>query len=160
MLYLDYDGVLHPSEVYLIDGEPKLQLYNDQDLTLFCWAPILQSILDDLDPAGRVRIVLSTSWVRVLGYERALASLPEGLRQRVIGRVRINLLNEFPRGVTVADDAAHREIEHWLAIDDDAWGWPVEHRHRLIHTSGGEGIGCSKAQDDLRKKLEYWMGRT
>lgn len=78
ILFLDFDGVLHPGEVYLRNGTPAL----DEQGELFMWAPILEEILADF-PA--VRVVLSTTWVVHLGFERARKRLPATLQRRVIG---------------------------------------------------------------------------
>jgi hypothetical protein len=67
ILFLDYDGVLHPEQVYLVDGRPKFR----GEGTLFMWAPIL---IKALSPFPKVKIVLSTSWVRLRGFNRAKKS--------------------------------------------------------------------------------------
>ena len=78
ILFLDFDGVLHPDAVYLSRQGPTLK----SEGTLFMWAPILANLLDDFPI---ISLVLSTSWVRHLGYKRALGYLPIELRERVIG---------------------------------------------------------------------------
>lgn len=64
ILFLDYDGVLHPDSAHLIRGSPVLRAEGE----LLMWMPILEDILE---PYPDVSIVLSTSWVRVLGFSRA-----------------------------------------------------------------------------------------
>jgi len=54
LLFLDYDGVLHPDEVYLKRGRPVLRGPGE----LFMWVPHLLSAIEGAD----VRIVLSTSF--------------------------------------------------------------------------------------------------
>ena len=78
ILFLDFDGVLHPDAVYLEKGRPVLHAEGE----LFMWAGHLVEAL-----AGRpeVRIVLSTSWARELRFARARDHLPAELRARVIG---------------------------------------------------------------------------
>jgi hypothetical protein len=155
-LYLDFDGVLHPSEVYLVDGEPVLQLCNDQSpemLFLFCWASILESMLDDFDPEGRIKIILSTSWVRVLGFDESKARLPEGLQNRVIRKMRRSMLNDFPRGVEISEDARRSGLEHWIAIDDDAWAWPEEHLNELVWCDPTTGVASRRVQELLKQKI-------
>ncbi|MGB7389415.1 MAG: HAD domain-containing protein, partial [Pseudomonas neustonica] len=69
LLFLDYDGVLHPDEVFLLsNGRVELRA----DGSLFMWAPTLMELISDLD----VQVVLSTSWVRYLGFKRARKALP------------------------------------------------------------------------------------
>ena len=64
ILFLDYDGVLHPDDVYLECGRPVLHATGQ----LFMWAPLLEDALADHPD---VRIVLSTSWARELRFTRA-----------------------------------------------------------------------------------------
>ena len=56
ILYLDFDGVLHPDEVYIVKDKVVLRAEG----RLFMWADRLAEALADR-PA--VRVVLSTSWV-------------------------------------------------------------------------------------------------
>lgn len=79
ILFLDYDGVLHPDAVYRrLNGQIELRVPGE----LFMWAPLLEKIIEEYP---ELRIVLSTSWVRVLGFRRARGYLPAKLAARVIG---------------------------------------------------------------------------
>lgn len=78
ILFLDFDGVLHPDQVYLVHGRPVLR----DEGHLFMWTPLLE---DALNPLPDVQIVLSTSWVRELNFKRASNFFPEALRRRIIG---------------------------------------------------------------------------
>ena len=81
LLYLDYDGVLHHEDVR---WHPRRGVYLNAppEFRLFQHAELLETLLA---PHPDVSIVLSTSWVRVLGYSRSVKRLPPGLRERVIG---------------------------------------------------------------------------
>ena len=50
--------------------------------SLFMWADLLINVLED---CPHVQLVLSTSWVRHLGFSRARSYLPTPLYARVIG---------------------------------------------------------------------------
>ena len=78
ILFLDFDGVLHPDAVYLERGRPVLRADGEP----FMWSCHL---VDALASASHVRIVLSTSWARELRFARARDYLPAELRPRVIG---------------------------------------------------------------------------
>lgn len=87
ILFLDFDGVLHPFPVYRIRGRgivlKTAELPEEFDhLDLFCYTCHLEEILADF-PA--VKIVLSTSWVQVIGFSRTVGRLPAEIRRRVIG---------------------------------------------------------------------------
>jgi hypothetical protein len=135
-LYLDYDGILHPADVRVTKAEPRRpRVYQGNratDRPLLEHAALLERVLA---PFPDVKIILSTSWVRVLGYEFALQQLPLALRERVIGTVWQGFLLEHPprsRYDAIQTDANTRGLQRWLALDDDVEGWPEEERYRLI----------------------------
>ena len=64
-LFLDFDGVLHPDEVYRVGGRIVLRV---DGFSLFEWSSILDELLA---PYPGTQIVLSTSWVRILGFDEA-----------------------------------------------------------------------------------------
>lgn len=154
VLFLDFDGVLHPSEVYLINDEAELRVSDNPGLRLFCWAPILESILDDYDPAGRVKIVLSTTWGHRWGWEVAAARLSVGLSNRVVGGTSPA---QISRGLQIKNHVEQMNIHNWLALDDDVWGWPGEYRHRLVLTESDVGLSSLKTQLEFKNKLDNFL---
>lgn len=148
ILFLDYDGVLHPDAAYIENGRPVLRAEGE----FFMWAPLLVDVLAD---HPRVRIVLSTSWVRILRFDRARERLPAALARRVIGSTWHSAMAKHPEAVhklypTWWDEATRyaqikRYVDRagltkWLAIDDHDEGWAEEDRVRLIHTQSETGI--------------------
>lgn len=161
ILFLDYDGVLHPDEAYLEKGRPVLHAEGK----LFMWAPLLSHVLQE---HPNVRIVLSTSWARELGYVRARRYLPEELRKRVIGATwhsgMAKDLGLRRRGDTTWWDMATRyqqirryveraQIQKWVAIDDDVDGWGEVDREQLIQTDGRTGLSDPAVLEALRGRL-------
>ena len=67
ILFLDFDGVLHP-----VGG----------DVAPLEYAPVLVQLLA---PHSNVHIVLSTSWVGTFGFDNTRAMLPLELQHRVVG---------------------------------------------------------------------------
>ena len=154
VLYLDYDGVLHHEDVR---WHPRRGVYLNAPagFTLFQHAPLLEALLE---PYPDVRIVLSTSWVRALGYIRAVKRLPPGLQARVIGATYHSKMHErafamLPRGVQVLDDVERRAPKDWLALDDDGSGWPNEHEQRLVLTDERLGLSVPGLPHTLSTKL-------
>ena len=159
MLFLDYDGVLHPGDVYLLKGGPVLMR---DGIALFEWAPLLE---EALMPYADVKIVLSTSWVPVLRFDVAKSRLPQGLQNRVIGAtyhsrfaeqgisrevwMSFSRYQQIQRYVT-----RHIGMGPWLAIDDDMEGWPNSQRHRVVTTDEDLGIAENGKIDELITKLE------
>lgn len=154
LLYLDFDGVLHHEDVR---QHPRRGIYLNapSEYRLCQHAPLLESLLR---PYPAVRIVLSTSWVRALGYSRTVKRLPPDLRERVIGATYHSKMHErafamLPRGVQVLDDVERRTPRDWLALDDDASGWPKEHEHRVLLTDERLGLSAPGLADLLASKL-------
>src|SRR5438132_6554545 len=78
--FLDFDGVLHVDTVF---WSAKRGIYiGTPGRVLFEWAPILEQLLE---PHPDVKIVLSTSWVRIRSFNYAKKQLSPMLQERVIG---------------------------------------------------------------------------
>lgn len=156
ILFLDFDGVLHPDAVYLSRQGPRL----NSEGTFFIWAPILANILDDFPI---VSLVLSTSWVRHLGYKRALGYLPIELRERVIGATWHSSMakgwadeNQWDgktRYNQICRYAARSQIQHWIALDDDVQGWAESSAQHLIACAPNLGLSSTQTQTELQRRL-------
>lgn len=156
-LYLDFDGVLHPADVRVTQAEPRRpRVYNGgpTDHPLLEHVHLLERILA---PFGDVKIILSTSWVRVLGYEYTVQMLPLALRERVVGTIwRGELLQHPPRTRydAIQTDADKRGRVRWLALDDDLDGWPCEEFCRVIAPSNSwYGLGQPGKAEELAEAL-------
>ncbi|MCR6665755.1 MAG: HAD domain-containing protein [Methyloversatilis sp.] len=150
-LFLDFDGVLHPDEVYRVGERIVLRM---DGFSLFEWSEVLDELME---PYPALQIVLSTTWVRLLGFEVARSHLPESLQRRVVGAT---WHETAPRGwerLTRYEQIQLNVVQHrharWLAIDDDGHGWSDEHRSNLVLTDSLLGLGAASAQDELRDKL-------
>ncbi|MGA4475755.1 HAD domain-containing protein [Ectopseudomonas chengduensis] len=156
VVFLDFDGVLHPDSVFLIGKEPKLR-GNGQ---LFMWAPLLTEILMEFP---HVKIVLSTSWVRHLGFHRTRNQLPPVIQNRIIGST---WHSEMARGWADQDwwdkstrhdqicrYVARAHLPNWLAIDDDPAGWPHDALNQLILCDGSLGLGDVNTAAQLKARL-------
>lgn len=157
VLFLDFDGVLHPDAVYLSRQGPTLKAEG----ILFMWAPILTNLLVDFP---MISLVLSTSWVRHLGYKRALAYLPVELQQRVIGAtwhssmaknwMDENLWDGKSRYDQICRYAARSRLEEWIALDDDIQGWSEDSAQRLVPCTPHLGLSASQTQAELQNGLK------
>ena len=153
--YLDFDGCLHDDSVF---WSPKKGIYiKTPGRALFEWEHILEELLA---PHPDVKIVLSTSWVRVRSFNYAKNQLSKSLQSRVIGAtfhrqyMRGDDFSLLPRGVQIAEDVSRREPNAWFAIDDDHHGWPEWCRDKLIQTDGAVGLSDRHIQESIRIMLE------
>lgn len=158
ILFLDFDGVLHPARAYMGHHGPKLA----GDGSLFMWADLLVEFLNDYP---HVQIVLSTSWVRHLPFDQVCDFLPLPMRRRVVGSTWHNILNipEFSRNLPFSywQDATRYQqvrrwvtlyhVQRWVAIDDDSTGW--DDVDRLIQTNGETGLSGQGVIERLSKLL-------
>lgn len=157
VLFLDYDGVLHPESVHLRHKHgPVLQ--DAPGHTLFEHCGLLEDVLE---PYQDVRIVLSTSWVRRYrgSVPRVASRLTPALQARVIGATYHSAMNlqEFaaaPRGMQVWSDVLRRKPNAWLALDDDFLHWPAWCRDNLVRTDEVLGISEPTVLVELKTKLE------
>ena len=153
VLYLDFDCVLHQEDVW---WHPSRGAYmNTPGYTLFEHAHLLEDVLSSFP---EVRIVLSTSWVRVRSFSPATKRLSPGLRSRVIGatfhtQLNAGIFQDLPCGVQVLNDVARRKPRCWLALDDDVEGWPSKSMGHLVQTDEVLGISAPSVLENLRMHL-------
>ena len=153
ILFLDFDGVLHPDAVYLERGRPVLRA----DGELFMWA---HHLVDALASAPHVRIVLSTSWARELRFARARDYLPAELRPKVIGATwhsgmatdnehrplgRDTWWDTSTRYEQIRRYADRAGITEWIAVDDQPEGWADADRDKLVATDSRLGLSAPSA---------------
>lgn len=156
LLYLDFDGVLHPDQVW---WSPRRGVYleNCPGHELFEHAAALEGLLA---PHPRILIVLSTSWVRRFGYAGAARRLPPGLRSRVVGATFHTSMDEpaflaKSRGLQITEDVARRRPSDWIAIDDDAEGWPDDSIAHLVRSDPDAGL----VHPDVLSRLATGLAR-
>lgn len=124
VLYLDFDGVLHPEDVWVRPrGGPYVR--TPAGHALFEHAELLEDLLD---PYPAVRLVLSTSWVCRYGFTRTVGFLPVRLASRCVGATFHGEMNRYwfdqlTRGAQVHADVHRRMPARWLAVDDCGEGW-------------------------------------
>jgi hypothetical protein len=159
VLFLDYDGVLHRGGAYrtkrgIISSDPT-------HIKLFEYADVLAAILA---PYPSVELVLSTSWLKVLGFNRARSALPvPELRAKVVGATYhsgfhdAHFWNGIPRGVQVLRYVNRHRLVHWLALDDIDDGLDDEPGH-LVHCHSDQGLGDPNVQEVLKATLHTQFG--
>lgn len=159
VLFLDFDGVLHPDDVYRTRSGLELRAPGQ----LMMYAGILIDILKEFP---QVKISLSTSWVRILGYRRARAALPPELRALTVSSTWHSRMSRAPfdgydmhsRYQQIRAAVTRAGLTNWIALDDDPFeSWP-DHDRRLIRTDPDLGLSSALTQEELRVKLRALMG--
>lgn len=160
ILFLDFDGVLHPDSVFLTRQGPKLRSEGE----LFMWAGLLEHAINDFPGVG---VVLSTSWVRNIGFSRSIKRLPQAVQHRVVGATwHSSMISELTDGnwwdqssrySQIARYVARSAVSDWIAVDDDTEGWADSDLHRLVAVDPALGLSEARALDELRAKLSSSM---
>jgi hypothetical protein len=161
IIYVDFDGCLHPSEVF---WRPRVGPFlMSPGHELFENVYLLEH---ELAPYPQAQIVLSTSWV--VHYQgslrRVAANLGPSLAARVIGATFHSRMNrtEFQwatRGQQVWADVIRRKPTAWLALDDDADGWPLWCQSRLVQCDPMLGIAAPGVLAQFRTRLQEMHAR-
>src|SRR5690606_24977032 len=134
---------LHPEDVY---RHPRRGIYFGAGGAGHALFENCDVLIEALMRYPEVLIVLSTSWVCVLGYSRARSYLPYELRQRVVGAtfhsaMSRDIFQQESRPRQVLSDVRRRHPSAWLALDDVHTGWPVEARSHYSMTH--PVLGCA-----------------
>lgn len=159
VLFVDYDGTLHRGDAYrtpngIVSSHPSVQLFE--------FADILAGVIA---PYPKLELVLSTSWVKALGFNRARAWLPlPELRERVTGATYHSKLhdrrlwNQIPRGEQIRRYVERHHLVNWLAIDDRDDGFDDAQSH-LVHCDENLGLGDASTQQILKRSLSAVFGQ-
>jgi uncharacterized protein len=136
LLFLDFDGVLHPA----LDGrEPN-----------FCRLPLLESVLRD---APHVRIVISSTWREGFTLDELRGLFSPDIAARVVGATPS--LPESSRHAEIMryleQHATHTTA--WIAIDDAIFEFPRGCPY-LVACSGRTGLTPDVAQELARRLAE------
>jgi excisionase family DNA binding protein len=162
LLFLDFDGVVHPESVYWHASACEPSLEDAPGHTLFEHCTLLEKVLL---PYPDVQIVLSTSWVRVYrgDVSTVVRRLTPGLQTRVIGAtyhagMDAAAFEREPRGMQVWQDVLRRRPAAWVALDDDYVDWPTHCVQHLVRTHPVLGITPPTVLAALREKLAAMHG--
>lgn len=125
ILFLDFDGVLHPQH----NGEPT----PEEDV--FCHLPRFEAVMRDFP---RVQIVITSMWRYDFSLDKLKAKFSPDIAERIIGTTRLTdrtndtyLPARREREILdwLADSGC--ETTPWLALDNAAWQF-VQHKDQLV----------------------------
>ena len=133
LLFLDFDGVLHPS-LQGIKG-------------YFTRAPLLSDALDGL----ACDIVISSSWRFHFPPDELPGYLMPLLRERVVGFTGPAVVGRHARYMEIQSYVKRRAIVSWRALDDSFFEFP-DNCPQLILCDGSIGI-----QEPQMVALRKWL---
>jgi hypothetical protein len=136
MLFLDFDGVLHPLD--------KVELLHPDKW--FVWAPLLEDLLR---PWPDVQIMVHSSWRNTFTNDE-LRQLLKSLAPRVVGGT-----SSLPKALSIeaALNSSRPPVTSHLVLDDDAR--LATHRGlNVIVCNPKLGISSHETQAELRAWLE------
>jgi len=133
VLFLDFDGVLHP-----VGAKPGESLP-------FEWLPELAALLSSTPD---VALAVHSSWVERYPVDE-LREFLGPLGCRFIGAVdpgaKAPAIQAFLR--------SRPDIDHWLVVDDDQREFPIDFQETLVICDPLRGITDPGAQDQIRRWL-------
>lgn len=132
-LFLDFDGVLHPTV-----ATPK---------QLFDRAQMLVETIERWRP----RVVISSSWRFHFSLEEILSRLPQEIAAQVCGKTGEAYVGKYARWHEIQAYCTRHHITDWRALDDSAFEFPAD-CHELIHCDGAIGLTPSGVE-----LLESWL---
>lgn len=153
LLYLDFDGALHPK--CCLWGPSGPYLHEAAGHSLFEHVRLLHAILRE---HPTICLVLNSAWTEKLGLNEALARLPAPLRRRVVGTTSEGLtpLHAFlhlSRAERILLDVELRKPAGWVALDSEGEEWPEWAMAHIVQTHPVEGISPVVVQAALHSKL-------
>lgn len=141
-IFLDFDGVLHPSEYLsfkVIDGE----LVVGEDLR-FCWAGCLLDLIRQTD----TQLVIHSSWRHSYSLEQLRKMLPLGLGERVVAVT----VGEGRYG-SILDYVEAESVIKYIILDDSGYEFPIE-CNELLLCRESVGLSCLEIQMKLADFLK------
>lgn len=159
-LFVDFDGTLHRGHALIDDRSGEVSL--DTGNPMFEFARMLASMLE---PYPTVEIVLTTSWLYTLPFDKVVSYLPSQLAERVVGstrgyKARFGYLQDgSAKTYIIRAFVFDKHLKNWLALDDSVYGsyhlstdfLPLD--PHLVLLDGRKGIG----DEGARQRVIDWL---
>lgn len=132
IIFLDFDGVLHPSTC-------------NKDM-LFCQAHLLEDIISK----NPYEFVISSSWRHQFNLKELKTKLPM-ISNKISGCTGAPIIGKFARYQEICNYLGTRSKSDWIALDDSTWEFP-ENCQQLIACNPNTGI-----KHPQLRRLEAWL---
>jgi hypothetical protein len=133
LLFLDFDGVLHPTHFAGEDPFNRIHL--------------LEESLGDSD----LGIVISSSWRFTHSLEKLQKLLPDSISNLIIGVTGAPFIGKHPRYQEIQAYLQSHGESNWKALDDSYWEFPAPCQE-LIRCNPNTGIS-----EKQMKELSQWL---
>ncbi len=142
VLFLDFDGVLHPS--FCPEEEH------------FCRRPLFETVMRKFPG---VRIVISSSWRHIYAIDYLRSRFSRDIAERIVGTTQLwvpdDPMNRH-REIIAYLDGRKLEQAAWLALDDSAFEFPKDCVNLLLCDSR---FGLTEARaEELARRLAILAG--
>jgi len=133
LLFLDFDGVLHPSHFAGQDPFNRVHL------------------LEEAVEGSNIAIVISSSWRFTHSLEKLQKLLPNSISSLVIGVTGAPVTGKHPRYQEIMNFLHSHGASNWKALDDSYWEFPSL-CPELIRCNPNTGISEKQMHE-----LSQWM---
>ena len=133
LLFLDFDGVLHPTHFAGEDPFNRVHL------------------LEESLAGSDLGIVISSSWRFTHSFEKLQKLLPSSISNLVIGVTGAPVIGKHPRYQEIQTFLQSHGGSHWRALDDSYWEFPTP-CPELIRCNPNTGISEKQVQE-----LNQWI---
>jgi len=133
LLFLDFDGVLHPSH---LAGESPFNRAHLLEETLALFSP---------------KIVISSSWRFTHNLERLQKIIPESISSLIIATTGSAVIGKHPRFTEIQNYLQSYGPADWKALDDSYWEFPSNCKE-LIRCNPNTGISPKEIM-----RLRNWL---
>lgn len=164
ILYLDFDGVLHPAELYW-SREKGLCLRDELTIAGHSLFENQDLLAELIAPYKSLKIVLSTSWVSEFGISESKKRLCKELQHRVIGstlhsymETEYTMFDRFTRFGQIMNDVKRRRPSEWLAIDDQPGEFSEAFKGNFVVPFDAKGLANTEVLESLTEKLRRFEG--
>ena len=136
LLFLDFDGVLHPTH---FTGQSPFSRAHLLDETLALFSP---------------KIVISSSWRFTHNLEKLQKTIPNHISSLIIGATGQAVIGKHPRFTEIQNYLRGYGSADWKALDDSYWEFPNP-CPRLIRCNPNTGI-----TDRQILELQQWLSQS
>ena len=133
LLFLDFDGVLHPTHFAGEDPFNRVHL------------------LEESLVGSELGIVISSSWRFTHSLEKLQKLLPDSISNLVIGVTGVPVIGKHPRYQEIQTFLKSHGHSNWRALDDSYWEFPSP-CPELIRCNPNTGISEKQIQE-----LNQWI---